>query len=280
MSSRRSGDEEIDEDFEGSSEGQQVEEVEATFSKRRDKLYYEYLRSHDGGCKSVAEAKYSVVIADSFLVFAEAQVGCYCSVIHYVLKYSVVIADSFLVFAEAQVGDEDTRGYPIEDHCLACTHLYCPWLKSLTKLSVASKRSWCSRLCRFIKYRSSRGCALNPQRAAVFQALCQAKEKLLAMQSTLRDEIREEYAQTQSLEALTEKKQWTSFDKILRVHYEQKDVFFQIINSQAKTPRSQMSLTTRTWCLGFVVTSLYVLLSSARRKRIFVTSPELYQLIN
>ena len=250
-SSRSGGEGDIDEDYDASSDGQQVEEVEATFSKQRDKLYYEYLRSHDGGCKSVAEA-----------------------------KYSVVIANSFLVFAEAQVGDEDTRGYPIEDHCLACTHLYCPWLESLTKLSVASKRSWCSRLCRFLKYRSSRGCGLNPQRAAVFQALCQAKEKLLAMQSTLRDEIREEYAKTQSLEALTEKKQWTSFDKILRVHYEQKDVFFQIINSQAKTPRSQMSLTTRTWCLGFVVTSLYVLLSSARRKRIFVTSPELYQLIN
>jgi len=216
--------------------GEDEDVEEAFFSRGMDQSYYAYLRSHDGGSKSVAEAKYSVVIAKSYVDFARDRV-------------------------------QDPNGmYALEDNCLASTGLFSPWLASLTNLSLASKRSWLSRLSRFVKYRSSRGSHLNREHALVFWALSRAKEKLLQMQQSLRESIREEYAETQSLEALKNRNEWATLKEIMDSHVQQKEVFFKIIQSQARTPRAQMGLKTRTWCLGFVATSLYTLLSSARRE--------------
>ena len=86
------------------------------------------------------------------------------------------------------------------------------------------------------------------------------------IQQQLKGKIRSEYAKKQSVEALIKAKKWTTFENLLQCHQRQKVIFLKIIKSQSAQPKSQMDLRTRTWCLGFVASSLYVLLSSARRR--------------
>ena len=203
--------------------------------------YFTYLQSSRGGSKSFAEGKYSTQIALNYIKFASSRVG------------------------------DNKSGCAFVDHCLTSAHLLSIWVDSLTHLSLASHKCWLSRLGRFVVYRSSLGSFMDPQHALVVAALSQVKKELLLIQQQLKEKIRAEYAEKQSVEALMEAKQWTTFENVLQCHQKQKVIFLKIIKSQSAQPKSQMDLRTRTWCLGFVASSLYVLLSSARCRYI-VTS--------
>jgi len=203
--------------------------------------YFTYLQSSRGGSKSFAEGKYSTQIALNYIKFASSRVG------------------------------DNKSGCAFVDHCLTSAHLLSIWVESLTHLSLASHRCWLSRLGRFVDYRSSLGSFMDPEHALVVAALSQVKKELLLLQQQLKVKVRAEYDEKQSVEALIKAKQWTTFENLLQCHQRQKVIFLKIIKSQSAQPKSQMDLRTRTWCLGFVASSLYVLLSSARCRYI-VTS--------